>query len=207
MEGFGPLLLYKNLFGTSSVKDFQDSILPVFMKKILLFVCAMILSRAAFSQDIFSAARENDTIALVRYLERGVKIDTTDGRGSTPLIVAVYNENEAAARILLKKGAKPDVGDLAGNTAMMGACYKGLIPMVHMLTEHKCNINTLNLNGATALIFAATFGRTEIIKYLLAHHADATIKDRFGKTALDYAINQENNEVVALLCFKCIKPL
>lgn len=163
---------------------------------ILLFLGFCSLARA---QDIFSAARENDTLALVNYLKGSSPVDSTDGRGSTPLIVAVYNENEAATRILLNFKAKVDIGDLAGNTAMMGACFKGYLNMVQYLYKYHSNLNVLNRNGATALIFAATFGHTDIVKFLLIHHADRTIKDRFGKTALDYAVNQENAEVVELL--------
>lgn len=167
--------------------------------KTLIFLFLLTMSATLHAQDIFSAARENDTLALVKYIKGGNNIDSTDGRGSTALIVAVYNENEAATRLLLTHKAKVDIGDLAGNTAMMGVCFKGYLKLVKLLYHYKSNLDIRNKNGATALIFAATFGHTDIVKFLLANHADKTIKDRFGKTALDYANGQEIPEIIVLL--------
>lgn len=115
------------------------------------------------------------------------------------ITLAVYNNNEDAAKFLLKSGAKPDAHDLSGNTAMMRACFKGYLNMVMLLHQYKADLNTLNFNGASSFIFASTFGHSDIVKYLLAQKADKSIKDKWGKTALGYAVNQENDGVVALL--------
>lgn len=170
------------------------------MKKILFSILFVFtLAGNVFSQDIFDAARSNDTLAIRQYLKSGLKIDTTDNRGSTPLIIAVYNENEAAAGLLLSNGASAGARDRSGNTALMGACFKGYLNMVKLLFDHHSAVNDQNFNNATALIFASTFGHYAIVSYLLAKGADTSIRDRWGKTALDYAINQENNDIIELL--------
>lgn len=167
--------------------------------RIILMFALLLQAGTSQAQDIFSAARENDTLRLTHYLQNHVRIDTTDGRGSTPLIIAVYNDHEAAVNLLLTCGADPNAADLSGNTALMGACYKGYFPMVRKLLEHQARVDQRNLNQATALIFAATFGHVEIVKLLIDYNARLDLKDRFGKTALDYAAGQDNNDIVELI--------
>ncbi|MBB6498814.1 ankyrin repeat domain-containing protein [Pedobacter cryoconitis] len=169
------------------------------MNKLFLVLLLITFGLGSRAQDIFNAARQNDTTALAQMISNSVRIDTTDNRGSTPLIIAVYNDNEAATRLLLAKGANPNARDFSGNTALMGACFKGLLNMVTDLYQYKTAVNQVNYNGATALIFAATFGHEDITRILLKYGADKAIKDKFGKTALDYAINQENKNIIDIL--------
>lgn len=115
------------------------------------------------------------------------------------MIIAVYYENEEAARFLLQNGASPDAKDKSGNTAMMGACFKGYLNLVDLLYQYHAAINTLNSNHATALVFAATFGQLKIADYLLEKGADRNLRDNRGKSALDYAINQEYQPMIDLL--------
>lgn len=168
-------------------------------KTILVLLFLLCIARAGLAQDIFEAARKNDTVSLAKFLKAGDKIDTTDQRGSTPLIIAIYYENEDAAKFLLQHGAAPDAKDKSGNTAMMGACFKGYLNLVNLLYQHHAAINTLNSNHATALVFAATFGQLKIANYLLERGADRNIRDNRGKSALDYAINQDYQPMIDLL--------
>lgn len=170
------------------------------MKRALLVLLVLLsITRTGFAQDIFEAARTNDTVNLAKFLKAGIRVDTTDQRGSTPLIIAVYYENEEAVKFLLQNGAAPDAKDKSGNTAMMGACFKGYLNLVELLYQHHAAINSLNLNHATALVFAATFGQLKIAIYLLEKGADRNIRDNRGKSALDYAINQEYQPMIDLL--------
>ncbi|MGY0036710.1 ankyrin repeat domain-containing protein [Pedobacter sp. NJ-S-72] len=87
--------------------------------KIFITFALIIICKISYSQDIFNAARTNDTTMLTKFIGSNVKIDTTDQRGSTPLIIAVYNENVAAAKLLLMNGANPNAQDRSGNTALI----------------------------------------------------------------------------------------
>lgn len=171
------------------------------MKSFLAFVLLIIASAThAFAQtnNVFDAARNNDT-AYIRHYLIAHQPDTVNNKGYTPLILAVYNGNKEAVTLFLSSGADVNVQDHSGNTALAGACFKGYADMVQLLVEHGADVNLVNYNGASPLIYASTFGHEQIAKYLLEHHADKNIKDRFGKTAKDYALNQELTEIVKML--------
>jgi ankyrin repeat protein len=151
------------------------------------------------SQDIFDAARNNDTMTIQSLEAQGVLIDTANEKGFTPLILAVYNDAKDAAELLLSLNADVNAQDLSGNTALMGAAFKGLPEMAGLLLRHKADVNKTNYNQASPLTFAATFGQLEIARQLLLHGADKTLQDSRGKTALDYAEIQENSAMIELL--------
>lgn len=95
------------------------------MKKAIISIVLLFTSYLGFSQDIFDAARQNDTTQLQALLQQGIHIDTVDASGYTPLIIAVYNDNKEATQMLIAKGAQVDAKDKSGNTALMGAIFKG----------------------------------------------------------------------------------
>ena len=169
------------------------------MKNIFFIIALLLSSSIAFGQDIFSAARTNDTTFVKQYFQNQGVVDTANGRGFTPLILAIYNDSYEVAELLIANGANVNAQDMSGNTALMGAVFKAYPRMVTLLLKNKVNVNQQNGNGATALVFAATFGQAEIAKNLLAHGADKSIKDNTGKTALEHAIFQENSAMVKIL--------
>lgn len=172
------------------------------MKKNIFFlalVCLFSLSSTSYAQDIFASARTNDVASVKQFIKDGIKVDTANGRGFTPLILAVYNDSYEAAQLLIENGANINAQDMSGNTALMGAAFKKNLRMVELLIAKKAAVNQRNLNDASALIFAATFGQKEIVATLLANGADKSIKDKSGKTAFDHATFQENEAIAALL--------
>jgi len=170
------------------------------MRKFFYTIALILALGSVKAQDIFGAARANDTVQIANYIKQGIDINQANPKGFTPFILAVYNNNIDAVKFLLKNGAKTDAQDLSGNTALMGATFKGYVEMTNLLVnEGKANVNQLNSNGATALIFAATFGQVEIIKILLDAGADRSIKDGRGKTAKDHAVMQENETIIKML--------
>jgi uncharacterized protein len=90
-----------------------------------IFALIIITTLTTQGQDIFSAARNNDVQQLQLYIQQGVSVDTTDARGSTPLIIAVYNHQVEASRMLLAANAQSNKQDRMGNTALMGVCFRG----------------------------------------------------------------------------------
>ncbi len=126
-------------------------------------------------------------------------IHEKDVKGFTPLIIAVYNNQEKTAELLLQNGADVNAQDRAGNTALMGASFKGYASVAATLLQKGADVNLRNYQGAPALTFAATFGQLSIAKMLLEKGAETQFQDVRGKSSLDHAIMQENEEMIALL--------
>jgi ankyrin repeat protein len=169
------------------------------MKKMILQITLMLsFITPAFSQDIYQAARANDTVFITYYIKEGRALNEANERGFTPLILAVYNGNMEVVKLFIHSKANPDAQDKSGNTALMGAIFKGYDEIALYLIENS-DINVRNFNNATALTFAATFGRASIVEALLKAGADKTIKDKFGKDALAHAQMQENKIIIDLL--------
>lgn len=151
-------------------------------------------------QPFFEEIRSGHTEAVQKMLEDIPDLlNANDNRGSTPLILAAYYDQQDIVSLLLNQGAKIDDKDASGNSALMGACFKGYTEVVKQLIAKGANINERNAMGATSLIYAATFNRLEIAKVLLHHGADATVKDGRGNTAIDHAKLQGAPELIDLL--------
>lgn len=170
------------------------------MRKFIYTIAMVLALGTVQAQDIFAAARANDTIQIAAYIKQGIDINQANPKGFTPLILAVYNNNKETVKWLISEGAKVDAQDMSGNTALMGATFKGYVDMVDLLIkEGRANVNQVNANGASALIFAATFGQADIVNKLLEAGANKEIKDNRGKTAKDHAVMQENEIIINIL--------
>jgi ankyrin repeat protein len=162
---------------------------------IFIFIC---LSLSA--QDIFDAARNGDTIELKEWIRKDSSlINGSNASGYSPLIIAAYNNQPGAVKVLLASGANPDFRDKMGNTALIGICFKGYAAIGEALLQQGADVNLANYNDATPLIFASTFGNTEIVQLLLKYKAAVDKKDNSGKTALEHAILQGNEQVAGFL--------
>ncbi|OUD37287.1 ankyrin repeat domain-containing protein [Flavobacterium sp. FPG59] len=176
--------------------------MKIFPYKTYLIVILILFNTmvASAQMDIFQAARINDTVAVKKYIDKGLKIDTVDSSGYSPLIIACYNESNAVVKLLLNNDADVNLRDKMGNTALMGACFRGYDTIVRLLVNSQSiKLDIQNFNGATALFFASTFNRVAIVKLLLAKNVDKNIQDNFGNKAIDHAQMQENNEIINLL--------
>tara|TARA_A200000159_G_C7134015_1_gene260159 strand:- start:23 stop:472 length:450 start_codon:yes stop_codon:yes gene_type:complete len=110
-------------------------------------------------------------------------INIKDERGTTPLILACYNDRISMIEFLLEKGVDVNQKDLSGNSALMGACFKGFIETVKILIKHNVTIDSQNFTGSTALIYTAMFKQKAIYDLLIKCGANPNIKDKKGNSA------------------------
>lgn len=166
----------------------------------LLSVLALQNKVAAQTKDVFDLCRNGDTAELKTLLQSNTSLlNFKKSNGFTPFIIATYNGQFDASKLLIEMGADINAQDRSGNTALMGVCFNGNVELVKLLISNKIMINALNFNHASALIFAATFGHVEIVQLLLKAGADKTIKDNNGKSAYDQAMMQGNDALAQLL--------
>nr|WP_068888661.1 ankyrin repeat domain-containing protein [Pedobacter panaciterrae] len=149
---------------------------------------------------LIHASRTGNLPLLQEIIDQNNNLEVQDDKGYTPLIIASYNHQLAAARLLLQSGADVNGKDAGGNTALMGVCFKGYTDIAELLITHPhVNLNALNGNGGTALMFAVMFGRNELTQLLLNHGAEVNITDNRGMDALGIAVQQGNEQGLLLL--------
>uniref|UniRef100_A0A3B3ZAA5 Poly [ADP-ribose] polymerase n=1 Tax=Periophthalmus magnuspinnatus TaxID=409849 RepID=A0A3B3ZAA5_9GOBI len=110
----------------------------------------------------------------------------TQGRNSTPLHLAGYNNLEVA-EYLLEHGADVNAQDKGGLIPLHNAASYGHVDIAALLIKYNTCVNATDKWAFTPLHEAAQKGRTQLCALLLAHGADPTMKNQEGQTALDLA--------------------
>jgi len=152
--------------------------------KILIFV--LVLSSAAFAQDIFEAVRNGDIAKVKELVEKNPElIKARNARKSTPLHAAVDVNNEPIARYLIEKGADLNAVNANRWTPLY---YAKNARMAKLLVDNGADINCNNFNF-TPLDIALFNKRTDVAEYLLERGAnipEAGTNQSFGfiKTTL-----------------------
>lgn len=165
----------------------------------VLLLLSTVFTQVLIAQDIFDVARIGTTVQLISTLEENpTLVNSKNGDGYSPLILAAYHSNTNIVKTLLSRGASVDEGSGYG-TALMAATVKGEAAIVKLLLDYKANPNLKDKNGITALLYATMFQQDEIVALLLNHNADISIKDNRGNTALDYATLMKNETLINLL--------
>jgi len=128
-------------------------------------------------------------------------LDSTLGRGWTPLMIAAAEGHAETVSALVESGADVNATNALGRTALMFASMYGFLAVVTDLLGHRADPNIVprDSTGWTALIAAAHNGHIEVTWALLNHGADVSIKDKQGKTALAWAEAQGHKELAQAL--------
>ena len=132
----------------------------------------------------------------------GVHVDSSDGEGLTPLIVAAAAGHEHVVRLLLKRNASVDQQSLYGWTALMQSAFYGHLPIVGLLVQNRANPNLRNVFGASALSAACRNGHVAIATLLLDAGADVNEYSSHNAdtaTPLMLAAQQGHDDLVRLL--------
>jgi ankyrin repeat protein len=109
------------------------------------------------NEKLLEAAKIGDAIRVDRLLRRrGVKINTTDNEGATPLHWAARNNNVDVALSLIDKGADINAKCHQGYTPLHGAVVYGHRNLIHTLVERGADVNASGNYGITP-IHAASF--------------------------------------------------
>ena len=146
------------------------------------------LFRAVWTDDIASLRNSN------------IDVNIRDGRGRTPLHIAVENGYVDVAMFLVENGAEVNIVDANGNTPLILIIHKtGNTELTSRLLEKGAGVNTQNRTGETALMYAAWRGHSDIVQLLLENRADVTLKNRQGDTALGLAESKEHLGIVQML--------
>lgn len=133
----------------------------------ILLLTMLESSRAASVDDLILAVWRFDTAKAAALIDSGVDINTSDGKGTYPLILACsYRDNDEMIELLLSKGADPNVHGPNGETPL-GLAAKYSLKAVQMLVDKGAELNARYDPGFTALRWAREMGQEEVAKFLI----------------------------------------
>lgn len=165
---------------------------------VLLITGLLVLVNNVNAQTLSELAKAGDVKAVNKALAGGADIEERDGRGYTPMMVAVFHEQLPVVEALLEHDAHACASDIQGNTPLMTAVYQGSAEIAKRLIP-LCHVDQRNRAGQTALMIAALSGQIEAAKWLLDAGADTGIVNSRGETVGSIAVRQGNVELVELL--------
>lgn len=113
--------------------------------------------------------------------------------GFTALHLAVFAEQEDAARLLIDHGADVDAlatSPIARVRPLGTAAFVGSLAMARLLLDRGADVNGRGEGGFTALHSAAQSGNAELTRLLLDRGADATVAAEDGRRPQDLAADE-----------------
>jgi hypothetical protein len=150
-------------------------------------------------QGFLHAAEAGDRKIVGAFLSGGAKIDITDERGWTPLMISSFNGNEEIAQLLIASGANIRIKDKSGYGPMHWAAFNGYTDVVKLLITKLADVNAQSHHGWTPLLQAATRGHAAACASLIEGSANVNVQSNDGWTALHKACANGHVEVVKLL--------
>ncbi|WP_281632885.1 ankyrin repeat domain-containing protein [Flavobacterium luteolum] len=140
-------------------------------------------------KDILHLVYQNDTLGVVKALENGADVNTTDSNKRSLLLIATMGKQVEMAKILVKH--KADVNQQAENkdSAFLYAGASGQTELVQLFLNNGARFDIFNRYNGSALIPACERGHIETVR-LLANTKYYPIDhiNRLGWTALMEAI-------------------
>jgi len=159
----------------------------------------LVIGRAA-AADIVTAARADDTGAVLSELDRGADVNSPSPDGTRALHWAVYNDNLELVRQLLDAGADPNAVNDYGSTPLGEAAVATNTDVIRALIDAGADIEQRGPDGQTPLMVLARSNNVAAARLLLERGAVVDARENWrDQTALIWAAAQAQPEMVALL--------
>jgi len=145
-----------------------------------------------------------DLAALL--VRAGANVDAKDDAGVTPLIQAVFQNNDGWVRQLVDAGAAINLPDARGRTPAYWAVARSSTALLKVLVEIGADVNLATEDGWTPLRAAIESDRAEPAVALLEAGADPNLIDTQGVGPLHAAIRRNDVEMTKLLLARGADP-
>jgi ankyrin repeat protein len=119
------------------------------------------------SKTLFEAIKTRDVISVTTLLKENPSLEIKNKDGETPLMRAVYDNNNEIAALLINAGANVNAQDDMLNSPFLYAGAEGNLEVVKLALQHGANFGVYNRYGGSALIPAAEKGHLEVVKLLV----------------------------------------
>ena len=137
---------------------------------------------------LLAAATSGDADRAAVALREGADLDARDGRGRTPLLLAVAEDQLAVARLLVAMGADPDALDDQHDTPWLVTGVTGSVAMAEILLPTRPDLTIVNRFGGTSLIPASERGHVDYVRRVVRTGIDINHVNDLGWTALLEAV-------------------
>ncbi|KAH8126986.1 hypothetical protein FP744_10007711 [Trichoderma asperellum] len=128
------------------------------------------------------------------------EIDETDEYGQTPLLIAIYEADWEAAKLLLARGASVHADKRNGYTPVLGAVIGEQEDILQQLLGKGANVNDEDKDGYSPLHLAVLYRNQNITSLLLGAGASIdTVERSMNDTPIHTAIRNGHTEIVQLL--------
>ena len=120
--------------------------------------------------------KRGDEVYLRFLLQKGADANLRDGKGNTPLLLAVTLGQTGMIPILTAAGANPNLANSAGETPLIRAVQRRDVGMIRVLLNEKADPDQADIMaGMSARDYAKQDGRNPIVSKLL-EDAPKTVK-------------------------------
>jgi hypothetical protein len=138
---------------------------------------------------LHAAAATGRSAEIAAQIKAGADVNARDGHGRTPLMVAVYRRDGAAARALLAEGADVNAQDHQSYDVITIAAVLDDVDMLRLALGAGGDPKAVTSPyRGTALIAAAHLGHAEVVETLIAAKAPLDHVNNLGWTAVIEAI-------------------
>ena len=152
------------------------------------------------ADTLVEAVRSGKAAAVRSVLKSGANVNEPGPDGSTPLMLAVQQENVEITDLLLAGGAKPDLTSRYHVTPLNIAAETGNAAIIEKLLTAGADANGVSEEGQTALMTAARNGKTDAVRTLIRHGAKVNATEQFkGQTPLMFAAGEGNTAAAEML--------
>jgi len=154
---------------------------------------------------LIEAVLAGDLVAVNVAIASGASLETRDGDGRTPLLLATRADQVPIALALIAAGADVNAKDNIKDTPYLYAGAQGRNEILKaLLATGTVNLKDTNRYGGIALIPAAEKGHPDTVRILLAAGSDVNHVNNLGWTALLEAVilsdgGPVHQEIVELL--------
>lgn len=149
------------------------------------------------TSQLFQAVEKGELVALQNALDQKVNINAQDSKKRTALMIATYNQDVEAVKLLIDAGANVNIQDDLLNTPFLYAGAEGYLDILKLTIQAGADPTIVNRYGGTALIPAAEHGHVEVIEELLNNTTiNVNHVNHLGWTALMEAIILNNGNSI-----------
>ncbi len=148
------------------------------------------------------AAESGDLVLVKMLVLNGAYLDLSDAEETTPLLIAVLNNQFEVALFLLEKGADPNHRDTYQGSALLYAAAINDYKIADLLLYYGASDSIMDKDGNLALMTAVYFGNLETSDVLLQNGLDPDGADKLQNTPLMIAAQQGNLPISQLLLEK-----